>query len=152
MNTRWCISIGGVLLIAQHALAQANETEFRRSLTDNLENAATPQQFIAFAVAALALILALVVVTRWRARPGSPVSVRALHHAGKLLKEIGKRVSLKSSEVRQLKILSEQQKVQNPLVLLLCPSVLGEAVKQNPKRLDRQILNGLARKIMRQPG
>lgn len=150
------ISLLLLLLVARGAGGQtpgapveSAEDAFRRSLSDNLENAATPRQFLALGVGALALIIALVVVTRWRTRVGPPGAPRQVKSPAKLLRDVSKRVHLKSAEVRQLKLLSQAQNVENPLVLLLCPSVLAQAVKQNPRRLDRGVLAGLARKITR---
>jgi hypothetical protein len=62
---------------------------------------------------------------------------------------VARGVNLRPAEVKQLKVLSEQQNVSNPLVLLLCPSVLSRAVRENPKRVDREVLSGLAKKIAR---
>ena len=55
---------------------------------------------------------------------------KALNHHGKLLKELAAAVSLKPAEVKQLKLLADEQKLSNPLTLILCPSILAKAVKR----------------------
>lgn len=130
---------------------QSAEDAFRQSLTQNFEQSVEPRHLVAMAAVAVGVVLFAVVFNRWRAATGrsSLGGPRALNHPGKLMREISKGVNLKSSEIRQLKVLAQQQQVSNPLVLLLCPSLLAKAVKENPRKADRQVLNGLARKIVR---
>ena len=40
-----------------------------------------------------------------------------------------RRISLRSIELKQLKILAEEQEVEYPLTLILCPSLLGKAIR-----------------------
>lgn len=159
-----------ILLIAPAALAQrlAKEIEprpappakesaedaFRRSLSQNIsDQSGDPRLIIAFFVGAAGLIIAAAVINRWRSRPGgrsgAPRGTKPLNHPGKLLREIAKGVSLRPGELRQLKMLSQERGVQSPLVLLLCPSVLADAVRQAPRKVDKSILGALARRIIK---
>ena len=72
-----------------------------------------------------------------------------MNSPGKLIREVSKGMNLRPAEVKQLRVLCEQQGVLSPLVMLLCPSVLGRAVKENTKRIDRSVLSGLAKKVVR---
>jgi hypothetical protein len=75
-----------------------------------------------------------------------------LHHQGKLVKEAARAIGLKPNELKQLKILAEQVDAENPLLLLMCPSILATAIKQNANpRLDRQILAGLVTRMKPAP-
>ena len=59
-----------------------------------------------------------------------------LNHNGKLIKEISEAVGLKPAEMKKLRVLAEQLNepgqppMKNPLVLLLCPSLLAKAMKK----------------------
>ncbi len=56
-------------------------------------------------------------------------------------------VDLRPAEVKQLKMLADDQNVSSPLTLLLCPSVLAKAVKAKPGKVDRKIMIAVARKL-----
>jgi hypothetical protein len=71
-----------------------------------------------------------------------------MNHSGKLLKTASKELKLKAGEVKQLRLLSEGQGVENPLVLLLCPSLLGKALKTSAQKVDRQVISGLAKRVL----
>jgi hypothetical protein len=71
-----------------------------------------------------------------------------LNHQGRLLKEIARTCDLRSSEIRQLKQLADtREDVSSPLTMLLCPSLLTQAVKENPNRVDKKTILGIARKL-----
>jgi len=57
------------------------------------------------------------------------------------------RINLRPSEVRQLKVLAEEQQVSSPLTLLLCPSVLAKAVKHQSGKVDTRVIAQVARKM-----
>ena len=77
---------------------------------------------------------------------------KAVNHAGKLLKELQKAVGIRPAEVKQLRILADASDDQgtpldNPLVLLLCPSLLAKTMRGNPPRVDRKIVGGIAKRL-----
>ncbi|MCS7034008.1 MAG: hypothetical protein NZ561_08440 [Phycisphaerae bacterium] len=131
------------------APGETAEQRFKRSLQESIDQTVEPRQLAAFFVAAFALILMVAVVNRWRGRAGRRAAPRTLHSPGKLVREVSRQVQLRPAEIKQLKVLCEQQQISSPLVMLLCPSVLGKAVRENRRRIDRGVLNGLARKITR---
>jgi hypothetical protein len=53
---------------------------------------------------------------------------------------------LKPAEIRQLKTLADSQGVENPLTLLLCPSLLAKAAKQRPDKFDRRVVSGMLKR------
>mgnify|MGYP000122275950 CR=1 FL=1 len=137
------------LIFTTASQAETAEQLFKRSLQENLDQPVDPQKLIAFGLVVVAIILGTVVINRWRAVSGRPRSTTALNSPTKLLREITRSVNLRPAEVKQLRILCEQQSVSNPLVMLLCPSVLSKAIRENQKRIDRTVLGGLAKKIAR---
>jgi len=129
--------------------AQVTEEEFKRALQQNFDEPIDPNKLVAFGLVILAITLLTVVVNRWRASAGRPGSPAAINSPGKLIREMCKTANLRPAEVKQLRILSEQQQVSSPLTLLLCPSVLGKAIRENQRKIDRGILGGLAKRIAR---
>lgn len=100
-----------------------------------------------------ALILALLVGSRMRRRQSAP---KAVNHAGKLFREVLKSVPLKPAELRQLKALAEETRredsgaepVENPLTLILCPSVLAKSLKgRGAAKVDRAVIAQVVRKM-----
>jgi hypothetical protein len=83
---------------------------------------------------------------------------QAVHHPGRLIREVLKAVPLKPKEVKQLKLLAEasrrlhaaggnEEGVEYPLTLILCPSVLARTLKQQPANIDRAVIAGIVRKM-----
>lgn len=129
--------------------AERADEAFKRSLQESIDQTVDPSKLIAFAAAVMGSIILLALISKWRGKRPRQTGPKTINSPGKLIREICKSVNLKPAEVKQLKSLSEQQKISNPLVLLLCPSMLGKAVKENQKKLDRAVLSGLAKKIAR---
>jgi hypothetical protein len=129
---------------------ESAEEAFRRSLSQNIEDApGDPKKVLAVVAAVVAVLVGVVAVSQMRAarRPRGLQPPRGLNHPGKLINEVGKGLNLKKSELKQLKQLCQQQDVKNPLALLLCPSSLAKAVQESPKKLDRAALAGIAKKL-----
>lgn len=148
MRLKKFIQIGAALAIfSSSTFAERADEAFKRSLQESIDKTVDPSKFIAFAAAVLGSIILLALISKWRGKRPRQAGPKTINSPGKLIREICKNVNLKPAEVKQLKSLSEQQKISNPLVLLLCPSVLGKAVKENQKKLDRAVLGGLAKKI-----
>jgi hypothetical protein len=97
------------------------------------------------------LILVLLVASRARIGQAAP---RKVQHPGKLLKEVSKAVGLKPKELKQLKMLVDETRrdgsaepVENPLTLLLCPSLLSRTLKDRPTKVDRAVVAQLVRRM-----
>ena len=102
-----------------------------------------------------ALIMVMLAGSKIRARRATP---QAMHHPGKLMREVLKAVPLKPKEVKQLKLLAEasrrrhedgaaEEGVESPLTLILCPSVLARTLKDRPANVDRAVVAGVIRKM-----
>jgi hypothetical protein len=63
-------------------------------------------------------------------------SASGVNNPGKLIKEISQAVGLKPAELKKLRMLAEtmgqpgKPPLRNPMVLLLCPSLLAKAMKR----------------------
>jgi hypothetical protein len=125
-------------------LADSSQDDVLRSISDNVNDSVDPKKLLAVVFCAAAVIIVIALLNR---REKKSLVPKKLNHQGKLIKEVAKSVNLKPAEVKQLKVLAEQTEVSSPLVLLLCPSLLTQAVKDNPGKINRQVILSVARKI-----
>ena len=137
------------------ASAQPTQEEVFQSIKDNVGPSQTDySKLLPYVFAGMGLVILLVLVSqRKRQETATP---KALNHQGKLLKEVLKTVPLRAAELKQLRMLAEgrEQRLASPLTLLLCPSLLAEAVharqaqgSKGKGKLDRKAVLELARKV-----
>jgi hypothetical protein len=146
MKLRTSIS-GFCVLLAQSVDATPTQEDVFKSINDSVGSSVDGTRFLAGLLAVIAVVIVLVIISNRRQRQVAP---RSLNNHAKLLREALRSVDLRASEVKQLKILAEDEQVSSPLTLLLCPSVLARAVKNRTDRkaaIDRNALLSIARKI-----
>jgi hypothetical protein len=134
-----------MLLSSSRALAAPTQEDVFKSIQTNVGESGDGTKFFAFLLGAAGLVILLVLLNARRSRVVKP---KVLNHHGRLLKEIARSCDLKSSEVKQLKLLADlRQDVNNPLTLLLCPSVLTQTVREHAAKVDKKVILGIARKL-----
>jgi hypothetical protein len=138
------LAAGSSLLAAAHALAAPTQEEVFQSINQNVGSTVDISKYIPWILAAIAVVIMAAVYNQRKSRP---TSAKRLHHAGKLLREIRRAIKLKSSEMKQLKLLADEQKVESPLTLLLCPSVLAKSLRSRNPKVDRLILEQIIRRM-----
>jgi hypothetical protein len=114
------------------------------NISDNVNDTMDTGKLLAVVFGVAALLILVAVVNHRRQKVVIP---KAMNHQGKLIKEVAKSVNLRPAEVKQLKILADSKELSSPLVLLLCPSLLTQAVKESPGKINRQTILSVARKI-----
>lgn len=134
-----------ILLPSSFLHAAPTQEEVLRSIESQVGQKVDPNALLAFGLCVMAGIGVLIYINYAR---GKTVNPKPLNSPGKLIKEVAREMQIKPSELRQLRSLSERQKLVNPLVLILCPSLLTKAVRENPEVVDRGILTRLARKTV----
>jgi hypothetical protein len=144
------LASGFWLLASPRALAEPTQEEVFKSIGESVDQPIDSKRVIAVLAGIGGAIVLLVVVGQWRGRDRTR---SALNHPGKLMKEVLRGVPLKGSELRQIKALAQEarprgQRVQSPLTLLLCPSVLGEAAKASRGKVDLPVVAGLVKKLV----
>jgi hypothetical protein len=138
--------VGGFIVWGTARVAMGNPTQedVFRSLNQNMNTPVDMSRAVPYLLAALGVIILAFIINHHRQRQNSP---RSLNHAGKLTKELAKRLSLRSVELRQLKLLAEEQQLEFPLTLILCPSVLGKAIRAPSARVDRAVVKQIVQRL-----
>ena len=141
------------LYLCSTANAKPTQQDVFKSIEDNVsESDGSGMKVLLLAMAGVGLLVLVAMFSRRQQRPPAPKSLRS---TGKLLKEVRRRVPLKSSEIKQLKAVAEQtsrgdgEPLSSPLVLLLCPSVLAKSAQDPDSRADRKTISQVLRKLAR---
>jgi hypothetical protein len=138
VTTTWCFNV-----------LAATQEEFFRSMQQSVDgggSAGDAGRVLILIVAGAALIGLVMMLGKQRTRKAVAAS-RAMNNPRKLLKEITRASRVTSGEMRQLKVLAEQGSCDNPITLLLCPSLLVKGIQQQGSKADRQVLLQLAKKM-----
>ncbi|MGA2581860.1 MAG: hypothetical protein ABSG31_01175 [Tepidisphaeraceae bacterium] len=140
--------IAGILalsMICFTGIASATPTqeEVFQSINQNVGSTVDLSKWVPYLLAILAIIILTAIYNNRRQQPGT---VKRLNHSGKLLREVGRALNLKSAEVKQLKLLAQEQQV-SPLTLLLCPSVLAKSLRSPNPKIDRLIVEHVVRRL-----
>lgn len=142
------LACGFWLLVSVPASAQPTQEEVFRSIGDNVGQPVDSSRLVAVLAGIAGAVALVAVVGQWRGRDRRP---GGLNHHGRLMKEVLRNVPLKGAELRQLKSLAGEGaaggKVESPLTLLLCPSLLAEAAKQSRGKADLPVVAGLIKKL-----
>lgn len=142
-----------VSLASTSASAAPTQEDVLRSISDNVNESSGGGKVLAVFAGGAALILLLAILQQRKQREVRP---RSVQHPGRLVKEVMKSVPLRPAELKQLKLLVDRKgepdardevHVENPLTLILCPSVLVRAMRNPPPKLDRKVVAQLARKL-----
>ncbi|HET6246771.1 MAG TPA: hypothetical protein VFE47_03655 [Tepidisphaeraceae bacterium] len=139
-----------MLATGASALATPSQSDVFKSIQDNVstsgESDINPTPWIC---AGIGVIIVLALFSKRQSRQSTP---KVVSHTGRLMKEIMKKIPLRAGELRQLKILADEKELPdgqavNPLVLLLCPSVVIKSVNERSTKADRRTLVGVLRKM-----
>ena len=105
----------------------ATTDEVFKSIGDSLDASINPNHVILIVIGLIGLIALMAFLTRTREKNETP---KVVNNSNKLTRQLARQLGLKPNEIRQLKQLAEQEGLDNPLVLLLCPSALQAAMKK----------------------
>ncbi|GEM_PF-2576766 len=130
-------------------LAQVKLEDFFRSTQESVAGEASASRLVALLLCVAALMILLWLLHHWRNRQ---VARGAINHHGRLLREVAREVGLRPAEVRALRELAQRQRCGNPLLLLLCPSLLSRALQQAEEHHRRSLEGLIARMTARNDG
>ena len=145
------LATGFWLLPSRPALAQPTQEEVFKSIGDNVNEPVDSGRVLGVIAGIAGVVVLVAVIGQRRGRGASP---KALHHHGKLVKEVLRALPLKGAEVKQLKAIVQDvlpkaggDTPQSPITLLLCPSLLARAAQASPEKLDRRLVGGLVKRL-----
>ncbi len=143
------------------AHAQTPQADYLRRLSENVggagsnggEGVAIPH-LLAFVVLIAGVVTILI---WWNNRQEKPKKIKHVNHSRKLMRQISREMGMAGDEIKQLKLLADLyerdkgQALENPLTLLLCPSLLTRSIESGESAIDRQVIGRLARRISQKP-
>jgi hypothetical protein len=145
------ISLIALMLLTDYCAATPSQEDVLKSISENVSHGSSGNgtMFLWVLLGAIGLILLLALLNSRGQREEAP---KTFNHEGKLLKELMKELAIKPAEWKQLKLLADGEReagndLGNPLVFLLCPSLMVSAAKAQRVKYDRKILAGLAAKL-----
>ena len=138
------------VILANSSRAVMTQEDVFKSIKENVsETEGSGRTFMAILLGGVAVVMLLALFSARNKREATP---KALNHAGKLLKELIRQISLRPAELKQLKLLAEAEQdagvsIDSPLIFLLCPSTLTAAMRSGRVKIDRKVMAGVARKL-----
>jgi hypothetical protein len=120
-------------------LAQVKLEDFFKSTQQSIGQEPDSSKLVPLLLCAAAMIVLLAVLHYRRRRQAVP---RTVNNHGRLIKEIAKKLPLKPGEIKALSQMADEQSCSNPLVLVLCPSLLAKGLANKPEA-ERQALTPL---------
>ena len=128
-----------VLTSALPARANPTQEDVFKSIQSHETDSIDGRKLLGILVAGVAVVIMVVLINNRQEQQELP---RTLNHSGKLLRELMRSAGLRRSQIRQLKMLSDElasqeQPVDNLVTLLLCPSLIKRARERRPKELGR---------------
>ena len=142
-------ALSSILYLPSSPVLGATQEEFFRSMQQSVDGGSggvEAGRVLLLLCAGAALVGLVMLLGKQRTRKVAAAS-RAVNNPRKLMKEITRASRVTSGEMRQLKVLADQGSCDNPITLLLCPSLLVKGIQQQGGKADRQVLLQLARKM-----
>lgn len=107
-------------------LAAASPDDIFKSMGEKMNAEVNPAQILGV-LAGIVGLFVLISVFKKRA-DRAPRGNAELNNPAKLLRQVAREAGLSRGEIRELKKLAQLQGVDNPLTLLLCPSLMQAAI------------------------
>ncbi len=120
------------------ALAQSAQDQFLRSVSDNTRSSVDGLVVLQIAIGAVVLLLSAVAARRYYEHWKNPPKV-TIKNGFKLQREMARTLSLSSKEMRKLEFHAGRLGVENPLTLLLCPSLLEHEMESKVRRAQGEL-------------
>jgi hypothetical protein len=145
-SRRIAAAFAAIPLFALAAVASANPTqeEVFQSINDNVRSTVDFDKAIPYLLVGAGLFI-MVLLVNYHLKHRKVV--RKAFSPGKLSRELCRRISLRSVELKQLKTLAEEQELEYPLTLILCPSLLGKAIRSPSARVDRAVVKQMVQRL-----
>ena len=136
-----CIAFFGLATIAA---ANPTQEEVFQSINDNVRSTADFTKAVPYMLVIAGVVILCLLFNYHRKHRKVP---RKSYNPSRLSRELCRRINLRSIELKQLKILAEQQDLEYPLTLILCPSLLGKAIRSQNVRVDRAVVKRMVARL-----
>lgn len=110
------------LPLAQARAADLTQDDVFRSINDSMHQGLDYGLLIPFFFCIAGVVAIVIYIRQYQKRQALP---KTLNHQGKLVREMAKIAAIDPAEMRKYKLLADQMKCENPLTLMLCPSLMG---------------------------
>jgi hypothetical protein len=138
---------GVVLGVGAVSPANPTQEEVFKSINQNVGSTVDFSKAVPYLLVAAGIVIMAVLINYRLKRKTFP---RKANNPAKLSRELCRRISLRSIELKQLKMLAEEQEVEYPLTLILCPSLLGKAIRSQSNisaRVDRAVVKQMVARL-----
>jgi hypothetical protein len=125
-------------------LANPTQEEVFQSINSQMTTPVDLSKAVPYLLVAVASAIMIGLYNYHRKRRANP---GRLNNPAKLSREICRHVNLRTAELKQLKILADEQEVEYPFTLILCPSLLGKAIRSPSPRVDRAVVRAIVEKL-----
>jgi len=129
---------------AATALALPTQEEVFQSTKQNMDSTADISRAVPYLLAGISLAIMWGLYNHHRKRRTTPGRVNS---PGRLSREVCRRISLRPVEMKQLKLLADEQELEYPLTLILCPSLLGKAIRSPGAQVDRAVVKEIVQRL-----
>ena len=136
-----CIVMFGLAAIAG---ATPTQEEVFQSINDNVRSTDDFTKAVPYMLVGAGVFILCLLFNYHRKHRKVP---RKAYNPSRLSRELCRRINLRSVELKQLKILAEDQEVEYPLTLILCPSLLGKAIRSQNLKVDRAVVKQMVQKL-----
>jgi hypothetical protein len=143
---RCLFALAVVLSFAPGALATPTQEEVFQSINQNVGSTVDFSKAVPFLLVGAGICILAFLFNYYRKRKVFPVRSKS---PAKLSRELCRRVHIRSVELKQLKLLAQDQDVEFPLTLILCPSLLGKAIRSPNAKVDRAVVKEMVQRLKR---
>jgi hypothetical protein len=130
--------------IAATAGAMPTQEEVFQSTKQNMDSTVDISKAVPYLLAGISLAIMWGLYNHHRKRRTTPGK---LNSPGRLSREVCRRISLRPVEMKQLKLLADEQEIEYPLTLILCPSLLGKAIRTPGAQVDRAVVKEIVQRL-----
>ena len=145
-RTLGTLAVGAFLVcgIAPIAAAMPTQEEVFQSTKQNMDSTVDISKAAPYLLAGISLAIMWGLYNHHRQRRAKPGK---LNSPGRLSREVCRRISLRPVEMKQLKLLADEQELEYPLTLILCPSLLGKAIRSPGAQVDRAVVKEIVQRL-----
>jgi hypothetical protein len=130
--------------LAGVAAALPNYEEVFQSTKQHMDSTIDLNKVVPYLLAGISLAVMWGLYNNYRKRRRTP---GRFNSPRRLVREVCRRIGLQRLEFKQLKLLARQNQIKYPLTLILCPSLLANAIRSPGVAADRAVVEQIMRRL-----